>query len=114
MRILIVFDTFSRLSPAIDPRFISRALDLWAYQRDVVLNLSRPRRPTDNAFIESLNGEFRAECLNTRRHHRSDLWCVNDNFMSLDDAKAKMEAWRRDYNEIPPQTARLAMRHRSS
>lgn len=42
----------------------------------------------DNAFIESFNGKFRAECLNTH-------W-----FMSLDDAKAKMEAWRRDYNEV--------------
>lgn len=43
--------------------FISRDLDLWAYQRDVTLNFSRPGKPTDNAFIESLNGKFRAECL---------------------------------------------------
>lgn len=41
-----------------------------------------------NAFIESFNGEFRAECLNTH-------W-----FMSLDDAKAKMGAWRGDTNEV--------------
>ncbi|KTQ95657.1 hypothetical protein NS226_10530 [Aureimonas ureilytica] len=47
----------------------------------------------DNAFIESFNGKFRAECLNTH-------W-----FMSLDDAKAKMEAWRRDYNEVRPHSA---------
>ncbi len=25
--------------------------------------------------------------------------------MSLDDAKAKMEAWRRDYNEVRPHSA---------
>ena len=43
-------------------KFISRDLDLWAYQRDVTLDFSRPGKPTDNAFIESLNGEFRAEC----------------------------------------------------
>ena len=70
--------------------FISRELDLWAYQRDVTLDFSRPGKPTDNAFIESLNGKFRAECLNVH-------W-----FMSLDDAARKCEAWRRDYNEVRP------------
>jgi len=43
--------------------FVSRELDLWAYTRGVVLDFSRPGKPTDNAFIESLNGKFRAECL---------------------------------------------------
>ena len=45
------------------PEFISRDLDLWAYQNDIVLDFSRPGKPTDNAFIESFNGKFRAECL---------------------------------------------------
>ena len=31
--------------------FISRDLDLWAYQNDVTLDFSRPGKPTDNAFI---------------------------------------------------------------
>jgi putative transposase len=44
--------------------FVSRDLDLWAYQRGVTLDFSRPGKPTDNAFIESFNGKFRAECLN--------------------------------------------------
>ena len=39
-----------------------------------MLDFSRPGKPTDNAFIESFNGKFRAECLNAH-------W-----FMSLDDA----------------------------
>ena len=43
--------------------FISRDLDLWAYQRGVVLDFSRPGKPTDNAFIEAFNGRLRAECL---------------------------------------------------
>ncbi len=47
----------------------------------------------DNAFIESFNGKFRAECLNAH-------W-----FMSLDDAVRKCEAWRRDYNEVRPHSA---------
>ncbi len=54
---------------------------------------SRPGKPTENAFIESLNGKFRAECLNA-------YW-----FLSLDDARAKMAEWRRDYNEDRPHGA---------
>ena len=65
--------------------FVSRDLDLWAYQRGVTLDFSRPGKATDNAFIESFNGKFRAECLNAH-------W-----FMSLYDARRKCEAWRRDY-----------------
>jgi putative transposase len=65
--------------------FISRDLDLWAYQRDVTLDFSRPGKPTDNPFVESFNGKFRAECLNAH-------W-----FLSLDDARRKCESWRRDY-----------------
>ena len=63
------------------------------YQRDVTLDFSRLGKPTDNAFIESFNGKFRAECLNAH-------W-----FMSLDDARRKCEAWRRDYNEERPHSA---------
>jgi putative transposase len=73
--------------------FVSRDLDLWAYQRGVTLDFSRPGKPTDNAFIESFNGKFRAECLNAH-------W-----FMSLDDARRKCEARRRDYNEERPHSA---------
>lgn len=54
---------------------------------------SQPGKPTDNGFISSFEGKFRAECLNTH------------GFMSLDDARAKMEAWRRDYNEVRPHGA---------
>jgi putative transposase len=122
IRVLTIVDTFTRYAPAIEPRFgyragdvievlervgrehgfpqtirvdqgsefVSRELDLWAYQRGVTLDFSRPGKPKDNAFIESLNGKFRAECLNSH-------W-----FMSLDDARAKCEDWRRDYNEVRP------------
>src|SRR5438552_18231879 len=46
------------------PEFSSKKLNLWAFMRNVTLDFSRPGKPTDNAFIESLNGKFRAECLN--------------------------------------------------
>jgi len=45
------------------PEFVSKDLGLWAYARGVELDFSRPGKPTDNAFIESLNGKFRVECL---------------------------------------------------
>ncbi len=125
LRILTVVDLFSRFSPVIDPRFsyrgedvvatlervcaevgypdsirvdqgsefISRDLDLWAYQNNVTLDFSRPGKPTDNAFIEAFNGRLRAECLNTH-------W-----FLTLADAREKLERWRRHYNEVRPHGA---------
>ena len=75
------------------PEFISKALDRWAYENSVTLDFSRPGTPTDNAFVESFNGRLRDECLNSH-------W-----FLSLADARAKIEAWRRDYNESRPHTA---------
>jgi len=70
--------------------FISKDLDRWASENRVILDYSRPGKPTDNPFIESFNGGFRDECLNTN-------W-----FLSLEDAKLKIESWRRDYNEFRP------------
>jgi putative transposase len=73
--------------------FISRDMDLWAYQRGVTLDFSRPGKPTDNAFIEAFNGRFRAECLNAH-------W-----FLTLADAAEKLETWRKYYNEERPHSA---------
>jgi putative transposase len=75
------------------PEFVSKDLDMWAYARGVELDFSRPGKPTDNAFIESLNGKFRAECLSAH-------W-----FLSLADARRKCERWRRDYNDVRPHSA---------
>jgi len=122
IRVLTVDDTFSRFSPILDPRFsyrgedvvqslektcaklgypkairvdqgsefISRDLDLWAYANNVILDFSRPGKPIDNAYIEAFNGRFRAECLNAH-------W-----FLTLDDARQKIEDWRNYYNEVRP------------
>jgi putative transposase len=73
--------------------FISRYLDLWAYANEVTLDFSRPGKPTDNGFIEAFNSKLPAECLNAH-------W-----FMSLADAREKLDAWRRDYNEVRPHSA---------
>ena len=72
------------------PEFISRTLDKWAHNNTVTLNFSRPGKPTENAIIESFNGSFRDECLNTN-------W-----FLSIEDARMKIESWRIDYNETRP------------
>ena len=41
--------------------FISRDINLWAYQRGVTLDFSPPGKPTDNAFIEAFNSKLRRE-----------------------------------------------------
>lgn len=75
------------------PEFVSKVLDHWAYEQRVELAFSRPGKPTDNAHIEAFNGRLRQECLNQH-------W-----FLSLDDARAKIEAWRVAYNESRPHGA---------
>ena len=75
------------------PEFVSRELDLWAYTNKIVLDFSRPGKPTDNAFIEAFNSRVRAECLNQH-------W-----FLSLQDAKEKVGHWWREYNLVRPHSA---------
>ncbi|EAT7400402.1 IS3 family transposase [Salmonella enterica subsp. enterica serovar Bonariensis] len=66
--------------------FISKTLDKWAYENGVVMDFSRPGKPTDNALIESFNGSLQDECLNIH------------GFLSLEDAQDKLDNWRREYN----------------
>ena len=73
--------------------FISKEVDRWAYDNGVVMDYSRPGKPTDNPFIESFNGSFRDECLNAH-------W-----FLSLEDAAEKIEAWRIEYNNFRPHSS---------
>ncbi|MCW3701432.1 integrase core domain-containing protein, partial [Burkholderia cenocepacia] len=73
--------------------FISKALDKWAYENGVEIDFSRPGKPTDNAKNESFNGRFREECLNAH-------W-----FLSLEDARRKIEVWCEYYNEARPHSA---------
>ena len=75
------------------PEFVSKVLDQWAYRNGVKLDFSRPGKPTDNAYVESFNGSLREECLNVN-------W-----FLSLEDARGEIEAWRRHYNESRPHSA---------
>ena len=75
------------------PEFAGRLLDHWAYLNGVEIDFSRPGKPTDNAFIEAFNARLRAECLNAS-------W-----FLSLADARDRIEEWRCHYNEERPHSA---------
>ncbi len=75
------------------PEFVSKALDNYSYQNNIKLEFSRPGKLVDNAFIESFNGSLRDECLNTN-------W-----FLSIEDARLKLEAWRVDYNQYRPHSS---------
>ena len=62
----------------------SPALPIW---------MLAPLDVTENAHIESFNGRLRDECLNATV------------FVTLADAKAKLETWRLDYNEHRPHSS---------
>jgi putative transposase len=75
------------------PELTGRALDAWAAGRGVRLRFIAPGKPSQNGFVESFNGRFRDECLD-------QSW-----FTGLADARATVEAWRRDYNDRRPHSA---------
>jgi putative transposase len=60
---------------------------------EVKLDSIRPDKPVVNGFIESFNARVRDECLNANV------------FVSRTDARSKLDAWRRDYNESRPHTS---------
>lgn len=73
--------------------FTSKAMFFWSRESRVALGFIQPGKPTQNAFVESLNGKFRNECLN--RH-----W-----FRTLEEAKAEIDLWREHYNHVRPHSA---------
>lgn len=73
--------------------FTSKAMHFWAKQNQVELAFIQPGKPTQNAFVESLNGKFRNECLNQH-------W-----FRSLTEAQWEIEQWRQHYNNTRPHSA---------
>jgi putative transposase len=76
------------------PELTGHALDRWAYKRGVTLRFIAPGKPIQNAYTESFNGRLRDECLN-------EHW-----FLGLIDARRIVEAWRQDYNQHRPHSAR--------
>jgi putative transposase len=73
--------------------FSSRVVDQWVYENHVVLHFIERGKPTQNALIESFNGQFREECLNQN-------W-----FVDLRHAREAIEAWRVDDNTARPHSS---------
>lgn len=73
--------------------FTSKAMFFWSYEVGVKLAFIQPGKPTQNAFVESLNGKFRNECLN-------QYW-----FKSIEDARQKIDDWRQHYNHVRPHSS---------
>ncbi len=72
------------------PEFTGSAMDQWAFETGVRLAFIEPGKPVQSAFAESFNGRMRDECLN-------ENW-----WTGLEDARAGIEAFRRDYNRNRP------------
>jgi putative transposase len=90
------------------PEFTGRDFDSWAFRCGVHVHFIRPGKPVENAYAESFNGKFRDECLN-------ESW-----FVTLADARSRIEDWRLDYNQARPHSGldnltplEFALRHNS-
>jgi putative transposase len=71
----------------------SHAVLRWQQDTGVEWHYIAPGKPIQNAFVESLNGRFRDECLNEHL------------FRGLPMARRIIEAWRIDYNGHRPHTS---------
>jgi len=75
------------------PEFISHKLEQWCRERDITLAFIEPGKPTQNAYVERLNGSIRRELL--------DAYI----FRSLSEVRQKVEEWQYDYNHCRPHKA---------
>ena len=75
------------------PEFTSRHFLAWCIERGIELVHIQPGKPQQNGYVESFNGKLRDECLNVN-------W-----FENLWDARRKIAAWQKDYNEERPHSA---------
>ena len=75
------------------PELTSRHFLAWCLDRKIELVHIEPGRPMQNGRVESFNGRMREECLNVS-------W-----FGNLLDARQKIAAWRREYNEERPHSS---------
>src|ERR1017187_4796699 len=75
------------------PEFPSRHFLAWAVERGIELIHIQPGKPTQNARVESFHGRLREECLQVS-------W-----FQNLFDAKRKIAAWQKEYNEERPHSS---------
>jgi putative transposase len=75
------------------PEFISNRLSQWCEKNGVELRFIQPGKPTQNAFIERLNGSLRREVLNAYA------------FINIQQATETIYRWMQDYNHNRPHQA---------
>ena len=75
------------------PEFTARTVRRWLGQLGVKTLFIEPGSPWENGYIESFNGKLRDELLN------------REIFTTLDEAKALIEQWRREYNQVRPHSS---------
>ena len=75
------------------PELTSRHFLAWCIDRQIDLRHIQPGRPMQNGHVESFHGKLRDECLNTS-------W-----FRNLFDARRRIAAWKREYNEQRPHSS---------
>ena len=75
------------------PELTSRHFLAWCIERQIELLHIQPGKPTQNARVESFHGRLREECLHVS-------W-----FQNFFDARAKIAAWRKEYNEERPHSS---------
>jgi putative transposase len=75
------------------PELTSRHMLAWCVERKIALDNIEPGKPTQNGRLESFNGRLREECLNVS-------W-----FENLFDARRKIAAWKKEYNEERPHSS---------
>jgi putative transposase len=75
------------------PELTSRHFLAWCIERQIELLHIQPGKPTQNARVESFHGRLREECL-------AVSW-----FQNLFDARRKIAAWRKEYNEERPHSS---------
>lgn len=92
-RILLSQQRPERITLDNGPELTSKWFDQWADHNGIELDYIDPGKPVQNAVMESFNGRFRDECLNSH-------W-----FTSLEDARRTIEVWRIDYNQKRPHSS---------
>ena len=75
------------------PEFISDKLDNWCKHNKIQLIFIQPGKPTQNAYIERLNGSLRRELLNAYV------------FRTINEVKEQVYEWMYDYNYYRPHEA---------
>lgn len=73
--------------------FTSKAMFFLSKESRIPLGFTQLGKPTQNAFVESVNGKFRNECLNLH-------W-----FRTFEEARYEIDLWRHHHNHERPHSS---------